>query len=66
MEENLFYLGGECFVGEEVVWFHENLVWSMNYVGRVLGEIFSGKFLKEMLMQVPADLPFRGSEIYTK
>ena len=60
------YLGGECFVGEEVVWLHENPVWSMNYVGRVIGENFSGDFLKEVLMQVPAELPFRGPEIYTK
>ena len=60
------YLGGECFVGEEVVWLYENPVWSMNYVGRVIGENFSGDFLKEVLMQVPAELPFRGPEIYTK
>ena len=38
----------------------------MNYVGRVIGENFSGDFLKEVLMQVPANLPFRGPEIYTK
>lgn len=60
------YLGGECFVGEEVVWLHDIPVWSMNYVGRVIGENFSGDFLKEVLMQVPANLPFRGPEIYTK
>ncbi len=60
------YLGGECFVGEEVVWLHNIPVWSMNYAGRVIGENFSGDFLKEVLMEVPADLPFRGPEIYTK
>lgn len=60
------YFGGECFVGEEVVWLYENPVWSMNYVGRVIGENFSGDFLKAVLMQVPAELPFRGPEIYTK
>ena len=60
------YLGGECFVGEEVVWLCENPVWSMNYVGRVIGENFSGDFLKEALMQVLAEFPFRGPEIYTK
>ena len=27
------YFGGECFVGEEVVWLHGNPVWSVNYVG---------------------------------
>lgn len=44
----------------------ENPVWSMNYVGRVIGENFSGNFLKEVLMQVSAELPFRGPEIYAK
>ena len=42
-------LGGECFAGEEVVWLYENPVWSMNYIGRVIGENFSGDFLKEVL-----------------
>ncbi len=60
------YLGGECFAGEEAVWFHEQPVWSMNYVGRVIGENFSGDFLKEALMAVPEEMPFRGPEIYTK
>ena len=45
---------------------YANIRWSMNYVGRVIGENFSGDFLKEVLMQVPAELPFRGPEIYTK
>lgn len=60
------YLGGECFAGEEVVWLHENPVWSMNYAGRVTGENFQGAFLKEALMRVSAELPFRGPKIYTK
>lgn len=60
------YLGGECFAGEEAVWLHEQPVWSMNYVGRVIGENFSGDFLKEALMAVPEELPFRGPEIYSK
>lgn len=60
------YFGGECFAGEEAVWLHENPVWSMNYAGRVTGENFNGDFLKEALMQVPAELPFRGPRIYTK
>lgn len=60
------YLGGECFAGEEAVWFHEQPVWSMNYVGRVIGENFNGDFLKEALMTVPEEKPFRGPEIYTK
>ena len=60
------YLGGECFAGEEAVWFREKPVWSMNYVGRVLNEKFSGDFLKEALRAVPETLPFRGPEIYSR
>lgn len=60
------YLGGECFSGEEAVWLHDIPVWSMNYVGRVIEKNFNGDFLKEALMEVPADVPFRGPEIYTK
>ncbi len=60
------YLGGEYFSGEEAVWLCDIPVWSMNYIGRVIGENFSGDFLKEVLREVPADLPFRGPEIYTK
>lgn len=60
------YLGSEQFAGEEAVWFHESPVWSMNYMGRVTGKHFSGDFLKEALMAVPKELPFRGPEIYTK
>lgn len=60
------YLGGEYFAGEEAVWLHNQPIWSMNYAGRVTGENFQGDFLKEALMHVPAELPFRGPEIYTK
>lgn len=60
------YLGGEWFSGEEGVWLYDNPVWSMNYAGRVIGENFSGDFLKEVLKEVPVDLPFRGPKIYTK
>lgn len=60
------YLGGERFVGEEAVWHHQIPIWSMNYAGRVTGEGFNGDFLKEALMAVPEEQPFRGPEIYTK
>ena len=58
------YLGGERFIGEEAIWEGDQPVWSMNYSGRVLGEGFSGDFLKEALYQVPAEYPFRGPMIY--
>jgi transcriptional regulator with XRE-family HTH domain len=58
------YYGGEKFIGEEAVWYHEKPVYSMNYSGRVLGEGFSGEFLKEALLLVPKEYPFRGPMVY--
>ena len=58
------YLGGEKFAGEEALWISDKPYWSMNYAGRVTGENFSGDFLKEALLRVPADKPFRGPEEY--
>lgn len=60
------YLGRERFAGEEAVWLHENPVWSMNYTGRIMDENFNTDFLKEALMSVTEELPYRGPEIYTK
>lgn len=60
------YLGGEKFAGEEAVWRHGEPVWCMNYAGRVIGEYFSGDFLKEVLSHVPVEQPYRGPDIYTK
>ncbi len=60
------YLGGEQFGGEEAVWTHDSPVWTMNYCGRVLHEGFSGDFLKEVLLNVPLDKPYRGPMIYQK
>ncbi len=54
------YLGGRQFSGEEAVWIKGVPVWAMNYSGRVLHEGFSGDFLKDALMKVPKDYPFRG------
>lgn len=59
------YLGGERFAGEEALWINDIPYWSMNYAGRVTGENFSGDFLKEVLMNVPNDKPYRGLEYYS-
>lgn len=59
------YLGGPKFAGEEALWIGKKAFWSMNYIGRVTGDDFSGDFLKEALLRVPEDKPFRGPEIYT-
>ena len=68
-EEDLLYydtyLGGEQFAGEEALWISGVPCWSMNYAGRVTGAPFSGDFLKEALLLVPADKPYRGPEEYT-
>lgn len=59
------YLGGELFVGEEALWISEKPYWSMNYAGRVIEDPFSGDFLKEALLHVPVEMPFRGPEEYS-
>ena len=59
------YLGGDRFAGEEALWISEDPYWGMNYVGRVTGDNFSGDFLKEALLRVPGDKPFRGPSEYT-
>ena len=58
------YLGGAKFAGEEGLWRDEVPFWSMNYIGRVLSPMFSGDFLKEALMLVPDEYPFRGPAKY--
>ena len=60
------YLGGRLFSGEEAVWKNGVPVWSMNYIGRVTGENFSGDFLKEALCEVPEDMPYRGPGFYLR
>lgn len=59
------YFGGREFVGEEALWVDGAPFWSMNYAGRVTGDGFSGDFLKEALLRVPEDMPFRGPAEYT-
>ena len=58
------YLGGDRFAGEEALWISGVPCWSMNYAGRVIGENFSGDFLKEALLHVPEDKPYRGPQKY--
>jgi len=59
------FLGGERFAGEEAVWIDGIPYWSMNYAGQVTGEDFSGDFLKEALLRVPFERPYRGPEFYS-
>lgn len=58
------YVGSEFFSGQEVVYQNDIPVWSMNYVGKVFGEPFSGDFLKEALKRCSLDMPYRGPTLY--
>ncbi len=58
------YVGGEQFAGEEAIWKNGKAVYAMNYMGRVLGENFSGNFLKEALRNADNKMPYRGPEYY--
>lgn len=60
------FVGSSKFSGEEVVYEDGNVIWSMNYYGRVIGKHFDGNFLKEALLRVSAKYPFRGPESYGK
>ena len=44
------YLGSSKFAGEEALWKENIPFWSMNYIGRIIGDNFSGDFLKEVLL----------------
>ena len=59
------FLGGERFAGEEALWIGDVPYWSMNYIGRVTGTSFSGDFLKEALLRVPFEKPFRGPQEFS-
>lgn len=58
------YVGGEQFAGEEAIWHDEKSQYAMNYIGRVLGQQFSGDFLKEALRRADVSMPYRGPEYY--
>ena len=58
------YVGGEQFAGEEAIWKNKHAVYAMNYMGRVLGDAFSGDFLKEALRSADMAMPYRGPEYH--
>lgn len=58
------YVGGEQFAGEEAIWYEGKSQYAMNYIGRVLGQQFSGDFLKEALRNADVNMPYRGPEYY--
>lgn len=58
------YIGGKDFAGEEALWREDSPFWSMNYIGRIIGEGFSGTFLRECLLLVPEEYPYRGPMVH--
>ncbi|MCD7730555.1 MAG: DUF5680 domain-containing protein [Oscillospiraceae bacterium] len=58
------YVGGQCFAGQEAVWKSNKPIYAMNYIGRVLDERFSGRFLKDALKAADMKMPYRGPSLY--
>jgi len=58
------YLGSAYFSGEEAVWRNDIPLWAMNYSGRVIGNNFSGDFLKAALYHASENMPYRGPEYF--
>ena len=62
------YIGENPFIGEEVVWQADRVIWGMNFYGRVLNEIVPAAqiytFLQKAMRQVKEDRPFRGPDTF--
>jgi len=62
------YFGFNPFIGEEIVWQNEKMVWGMNYYGKITSETIPAKqiyqFLQETLKKITEDKPFRSPDNY--
>jgi len=60
------YFGFNPFIGEEIVWQNEKIIWGMNYYGKIIPETVPSKqiyqFLQEALKKVTENKPFRGPD----
>ncbi len=58
------YYGYNPFVGEEIVWHRNRIVWAMNFYGKVVSEALPVdqvyKFLRKALRSATVGEPFRG------
>jgi len=58
------YYSFNPFVGEEIVWQNNKIVWSMNYFGKVSSDFVSEKevyrFLQSAMKKIKESRPFRG------
>jgi hypothetical protein len=68
-EENGFkyrdrYFGSNPFIGQEVVWQGDKMIWAMNYYGQVFNPLVRSQavyqFLQKALAQVKEERPYRG------
>lgn len=74
VENNLeykdIYFGYNPFIGEEIVWKDNEIIWGMNYYGQVISKKVTPakiyEFLKEALKTVKINAPLRGSSKYKK
>jgi hypothetical protein len=59
------YFGHNPFIGEEIVWEDNKIIWGMNYYGQVISKTISSvkiyEFLKEALKTIKKSEPFRGA-----
>ena len=63
------YFGERDFSGEEIVYHNEVPVWSMNYYGKIIRDDVPEGFietLREALIKVPEEKPFRGPAEYIR
>ena len=64
------YYGFNPFVGEEIVWEDDKIIWFMNYFGKVISKEVSEKeiygFLRIAMKEIKEDRPFRGPKYLKK
>jgi hypothetical protein len=64
------YFGHNPFIGEEIVWEDNNIIWGMNYYGQIISKTVPSakvyEFLKEALKTVKKNEPFRGADKYRR
>jgi hypothetical protein len=59
------FLGSSAFIGQELVWHSDRLIWGMNYYGALTADVPPqfGDFLKKALRGVSEERPFRGPHL---
>ena len=62
------HFGFNPFIGEEVVWENDRVIWAMNYYGMVTDDSVPAddvyRFLQKAMQNISAERPFRGPHEY--